>query len=158
MTATETRPSVADVTRAALAFVEAHSLDLPELDVSTNSPGTRGWDPQDARPASTRDTVPVPPGEVSIAFVRSGPAFVAWCRALGATRVIADRSQSHATRVGVHVWRDGIRWRVVGLLPHEHGAPHLPGAGVEWSTGRDRNLGAVTVDGLAAIYAAEAAP
>lgn len=158
MTATEQRPAVADVVQAALAFVEAHNLDLPKMEVFTNSPGARGWDPQEARPASIRKAVPVPPGAVTVAFVWSGPAFVAWCRALGASRVCVDRGRPHTTRVWVNAWRDGIAWSVVGLLDHEHGAPHLPGAGVEWSPRPERNLGAVSVDGLAAVYAAEVAP
>lgn len=158
MTATEQRPAVADVVQTALAFVEANGLDLPKFEVFTNGPGTRGWDPQEARPASIRETVPVPPGAVSVAFVRSGPAFVAWCRALGASRVCVDRGRPHTTRVWVNVWRDGISWSVVGLLDREHGAPHLPGADVAWKPRLDRNLGVVSVDGLAAAYAVEVAP
>jgi len=155
MTPAEQRPAVADVVQAALAFVQENNLDLPRLDVYTNSPTSLGWDPQQARPVSTRDAVQLPPGEAHVAFVRSGPAFVAWCRALGASRVSADRGQSDHTRVWVNVWRDGIRWLVTGLLSHEHGAPHLPGTDVEWY---ERHRGNVSVDGLASVYAAEVAP
>lgn len=152
------RPTVQDVTRAALAFIDARGLDLPRLDVYVNSPTSLGWDPQQARPASTRGAVPLPPGEAHVAFIRSGPAFVAWCRALGASRVCVDRGRPHTTRVWVNVWRDGIYWNVVGLLDHEYGAPRLAGADVDWAPRPERNRGVVSVDGLAAVYAVEVAP
>lgn len=139
------------VTRAAISFIDTHRLDMPKLTVHLNTPDARGWDPQEARPVSIRETVPKPPGAVRVTLIRSGPAFVAWCRALGASSVCVDRGRPSTTRLWVDVWRDGIAWSVVGLVDREHGAPHLPGADVAWRTGRDRHLGVVSVDGLATV-------
>lgn len=155
MTADTKRPTVADVTRAALAFIDAHGLEVPGLNVTTRSATAMSVDPQQTGPSVL--FAQGPPGQVNVCFVQSAPAFLAWARALGAVRVLAERSATQ-THVSVRVWRDGISWLVVGYLPHEHGTPHLAGSDVTWSGSTNPKRarhGVLTVDGLAAAYPAE---
>jgi hypothetical protein len=147
------RPSALILTLRATQFVGRHHLALPGIEVRTNGEGTKGLPPQAPPDRTWADMEPFPAGTVTVAFVRDVAEFVAWASAIDAARLVVYRDSPHYTRVAARAWdrSNDISWHVVGLLPHEYGARHLPGAGVDWWA---PEAGGVTLDGLVAAYTA----